>query len=36
MKIPISAQSAFADINTIKTAKDKEEEKNRAGIVYSD
>jgi hypothetical protein len=36
MKIPISAQSAFADINTIKAAKDKEEEENRAGTAYSD
>jgi hypothetical protein len=36
MKVPISAQSAFADIDTIKAAKDKEEEENRAGTAYSD
>jgi ribosomal 50S subunit-associated protein YjgA (DUF615 family) len=35
-KIPISAQMAFADIDTIKAAKDKEEEEDRAGTAYSE
>jgi ribosomal 50S subunit-associated protein YjgA (DUF615 family) len=35
-KIPISAQMAFADIDTIKAAKDKEEEEDRAGAAYSE
>jgi hypothetical protein len=35
-KIPISAQAAFTDIHTIKKAKDKEEEENRAAAAYSE
>jgi hypothetical protein len=35
-KVPISAQLAFADIDTIKAAKDKEEEENRVAAAYSE
>jgi ribosomal 50S subunit-associated protein YjgA (DUF615 family) len=35
-KVLISAQLAFADIDTIKTAKDKEEEGDRAATAYSE
>jgi hypothetical protein len=35
-KVPISAQLAFADIDTIKAAKDKEEEGDRAAAAYSE